>query len=253
MGRWKGNAHCHSEDLGWAEITHPFHPLRGQRFRILKTRCVGSVQTLILAGSSSGTFAVSTEWTDHAPPSSFSDSHILEYASLLALRAHIDSLTKKDLTISENRLKSDHVYKWSDKKKNEHSPAETKSHTSRTASLKGDLTGLPGGAIQTLRQTRMQMRKGTRSRPQVLLDCKLPQEAARDGVCARSVPRESQTVPGELPEDERNLGRALVHQPGTSAPQGTALDARHHERVPSHQGASCDLRQHAGRRDGGAA
>jgi hypothetical protein len=34
--------------LGWAEIRHPFHPLRGQRFKVLKKRRIGGVDTLIL-------------------------------------------------------------------------------------------------------------------------------------------------------------------------------------------------------------
>ena len=55
-------------DLGWATITHPFHPLREQRFKILKTRKVAGQDTLILQGTHSGTFAVAREWTDAADP-----------------------------------------------------------------------------------------------------------------------------------------------------------------------------------------
>jgi hypothetical protein len=54
--------------LGCAEITHPFHPLKGKTFTILKTRSVAAVETLILQGSSRGTFAVPREWTDQADP-----------------------------------------------------------------------------------------------------------------------------------------------------------------------------------------
>jgi len=50
------------------EITHPFHPLKGQRFPILKLRRVRGVETLILQGTSQGTFAVPREWTDRADP-----------------------------------------------------------------------------------------------------------------------------------------------------------------------------------------
>ncbi|MBE3120253.1 MAG: hypothetical protein IMZ50_16055 [Candidatus Atribacteria bacterium] len=55
-------------DFGWTKITHPFHPLREQRFRILKTRKVAGQDTLILQGTNSGTFAVPREWTDQADP-----------------------------------------------------------------------------------------------------------------------------------------------------------------------------------------
>jgi len=53
---------------GCAEITHPFHPLKGKSFIILKSRSVAGVETLVLQGSSRGTFAVPKEWTDQADP-----------------------------------------------------------------------------------------------------------------------------------------------------------------------------------------
>jgi hypothetical protein len=65
QGQFKLNAHHHSTPSGWAEIIHPFHPLQGQRFRILKTRRVSGTDTLILQGTSLGSFAVPLEWTDH--------------------------------------------------------------------------------------------------------------------------------------------------------------------------------------------
>ena len=54
---------------GSVEITHPFHPLKGQRFPVLKLRRVQGVETLILQGTSHGSFAVPREWTDRADPS----------------------------------------------------------------------------------------------------------------------------------------------------------------------------------------
>src|SRR5262245_19719184 len=55
--------------LGWAEIRHPFHPLRGQSFPVLKKRRVSGVDTLILQGLQHGTFCVAREWTNWADPS----------------------------------------------------------------------------------------------------------------------------------------------------------------------------------------
>ncbi len=55
-----------SSPLGWAEISHPFHPLRGQRFEVLKERRVAGVDTLILRELERGTFSVPREWTDWA-------------------------------------------------------------------------------------------------------------------------------------------------------------------------------------------
>ena len=60
--------------MGWAEITHPFHPFRSQRFRVLKVRRLATHDTLILQGSGSGTFAVPRDWTDRADPLLFGSS-----------------------------------------------------------------------------------------------------------------------------------------------------------------------------------
>ncbi len=65
---------------GCAEITHPFHPLKGKTFTILKTRSVAGVETLVLQGSSRGTFAVPREWTDRADPCT---AHSLDHHPLL--------------------------------------------------------------------------------------------------------------------------------------------------------------------------
>jgi hypothetical protein len=54
-------------DLGSAAITHPYHPLRGQQFPLLKIRRIGGVETVILRGTD-GTFAVPLAWTDRAEP-----------------------------------------------------------------------------------------------------------------------------------------------------------------------------------------
>ena len=64
-------AQLNSSPLGWAEIRHPFHPLRGQSFPILKERRVAGVDTLVLrelGGLGRGSFSVAREWTDRADP-----------------------------------------------------------------------------------------------------------------------------------------------------------------------------------------
>ena len=76
---------------GCAEITHPFHPSHGKSFPILKTRKVAGIDTLILQGSSRGTFAVLKEWTnrvDSSPHNSL-DKHaaLFDTHCLLALVA----------------------------------------------------------------------------------------------------------------------------------------------------------------------
>ncbi|WP_295432607.1 DUF5372 family protein [uncultured Thiodictyon sp.] len=50
--------------MGWATITHPFHPLRGQRFGVLKTRRSGGLEILILRHAERGSYAIARDWTD---------------------------------------------------------------------------------------------------------------------------------------------------------------------------------------------
>jgi len=57
--------------LGWAEIRHRFHPLRGQRFQVLKARRIAGIDTLLLRELDRGTFSIAREWTDWADPSPY--------------------------------------------------------------------------------------------------------------------------------------------------------------------------------------
>jgi hypothetical protein len=84
--------------LGWAEIRHPFHPLRGQRFEVLKKRRVAGVDTLILRELERGSFSVAREWTDWADPT-LSDSlrlppQRLDVRSLVELVTLLEVFTK---------------------------------------------------------------------------------------------------------------------------------------------------------------
>ena len=82
--------------LGWAEISHPFHPLRGRRFEVLKKRRVAGVDTLILREMERGTLSVPREWTDWADPSPYDSltlpPHRLAADSLFELVALLDAL-----------------------------------------------------------------------------------------------------------------------------------------------------------------
>jgi hypothetical protein len=86
--------------LGSAEVTHPFHPLRGHRFVVLKVRRVSGVDTLSLRHSELGSFAMPREWTDWAPPNAQvmpagGQSLITDAFGLLALNELVASLTRK--------------------------------------------------------------------------------------------------------------------------------------------------------------
>jgi len=107
-GRSARTALYRSEHWGWAEILHPFHPLRGQRFQVLKTRRVGSVDTLILREPARGSFCVPREWTDRADPSLYDSLDLpprrLDAALLLELAALLEQLTRKSEKGLHNEL-----------------------------------------------------------------------------------------------------------------------------------------------------
>jgi len=84
-----------SESLGWAEVRHPFHPLRGQRFPVLKTRRVGVTETLILREPTRGSIAVCREWTDWDPGMGCGSATSQRFAfeSLIELAKLVDDLS----------------------------------------------------------------------------------------------------------------------------------------------------------------
>jgi hypothetical protein len=85
--------------LGWATVTHPFHPLLGKRFLVLKVRRVGGREVLSLFEEGRGTLALARDWTDQAPPSAYSgvldQPPILHAPCLLKLRELVDLIEKR--------------------------------------------------------------------------------------------------------------------------------------------------------------
>ncbi|MBK5291394.1 MAG: hypothetical protein JJE04_06950 [Acidobacteriia bacterium] len=89
--------------MGWAEIRHPFHPLRGQRFQVLKVRRIAGIDTLLLRELDRGSFSIAREWTDWADPSPYGSLGLsprrLDADSLFELASLLERLTnpeKKD-------------------------------------------------------------------------------------------------------------------------------------------------------------
>jgi hypothetical protein len=82
--------------LGSAEVVHPFHPLRGQRFVVLKVRSVSGVETLSLRHADLGSFALPREWTDWGPPGTQAPASavplLIDVFGLVALAELIASL-----------------------------------------------------------------------------------------------------------------------------------------------------------------
>ena len=89
-----------SSPLGWAEIRHPFHPLRGRRFEVLKKRRIAGVDTLILRELERGSFSVAREWTDWADPSPYDSLGFpprrLDAESLFELATLVEQLTSPE-------------------------------------------------------------------------------------------------------------------------------------------------------------
>jgi hypothetical protein len=101
QGRYQVTAHHCSALSGSVEITHPFHPLRGQRFSILKSRRVRGVECLVLKGSAAGTFAVPRAWTDRAEPDPYHEAQIaprlLKLESLILVAELLPALANSPL------------------------------------------------------------------------------------------------------------------------------------------------------------
>jgi len=87
-------------DLGWAEICHPFHPLRGQRFQVLKKRRTAGIDTFLLRDPDHGTFSIAREWTDWADPSPYGPLGLpprrFDAESLFELATLLEQLTKPE-------------------------------------------------------------------------------------------------------------------------------------------------------------
>jgi hypothetical protein len=100
LGQLKLTALLNKEPLGYAKITHPFHPFHGESFQILKTKNISGIETISLKHRKRGSFAVPREWTDQAEPSLSivlgGSAHILEPYRLLELTELILNLKKKE-------------------------------------------------------------------------------------------------------------------------------------------------------------
>ena len=84
--------------LGWAAITHPFHPLKGQRLAILKIRKIAGQEVLSLYDDERGTLPIPRDWTDQALLSPraglIEPAPILDARCLLKLQDLVRAATK---------------------------------------------------------------------------------------------------------------------------------------------------------------
>jgi len=81
--------------LGSAVITHPFHPLRGRQFAVLKKRRVSGIATLSVRHAELGSFALPQEWTDWGAPAEPAGSAlVIDAFGLAALASIVDILLR---------------------------------------------------------------------------------------------------------------------------------------------------------------
>lgn len=80
------------------EITHPFHPLRGQRFEVLKAKRCASDLVLSLKSATGTIFPVPRDWTDIAPPSPYEPGAepILDAWLLLEMSQLVEDVRNRD-------------------------------------------------------------------------------------------------------------------------------------------------------------
>jgi hypothetical protein len=62
--RRRHNAASSSDPLGFVIVTHPFHPLNGQRLEILYAKRRGAATVFVCAGGFSGQMTLPQAWTD---------------------------------------------------------------------------------------------------------------------------------------------------------------------------------------------
>jgi Family of unknown function (DUF5372) len=96
LARSQRTALISKEPLGSAEITHAFHPFRGQRFAVLKVRRVSGVASLSMLHAGLGSFAVPQEWTDWRAPREVAGTPLIIDAAGLAELADIVDLLGRD-------------------------------------------------------------------------------------------------------------------------------------------------------------
>jgi hypothetical protein len=72
-GRWgfRRRRHSHrlcSDDLGFVVVTHPFHPLRGERLEVLFVKRRGASRVFVCAWAVGGQVTLPESWTDRGGP-----------------------------------------------------------------------------------------------------------------------------------------------------------------------------------------
>ncbi|HEX8810694.1 MAG TPA: DUF5372 family protein [Terracidiphilus sp.] len=72
--RWRGLSNAAGradEKRGWVRITHPFHPLRGQKFRLVVRRRLWGEERVVFVSPTGEARSVPVNWTDAGPSNAY--------------------------------------------------------------------------------------------------------------------------------------------------------------------------------------
>jgi hypothetical protein len=126
--------------------------------------------------------------------------------------------------MSAQHLLSDHVYDWSAGSIKQDIVGIAQAPTglaARSAAIGCNLARLADRALQALRQARLQMRRGSRSRSEVLPVSEFSRRAAADGLRAAGRYCRDPHAGCQLPPSARSARRSLSDQPrAVAAPRG---------------------------------
>ena len=86
--------------MGWAKIVHPFHPLTGQKFEILKKKRMAGEDIFSLRGIS-GVFSILKSWTDHFNEVPTPFDTILSSTCLLKLSELVAAINSENTSIDK--------------------------------------------------------------------------------------------------------------------------------------------------------
>jgi hypothetical protein len=127
------------------------------------------------------------------------------------------------------RIGSDQFYNWSEKRKHEetlclHLAATSQGAPAADAPLSRHPPGLSHRTVQTVRQARMQVRRSSRPRAQVLPLRHAARRQAGDGLRALGLSRPGGPVPRELPFPAETSRADLRNQPRVAAPKRGTIE-----------------------------
>lgn len=127
---------------------------------------------------------------------------------------------------------SDHHDNWSGELSepiNPFSPKPASRSRSPATAAAFSAPRIPDRAVQALRQTRLQVRSGARTRAQVLPVDQSTRRPTRHGLCPTRFARDCRPISRKLSFDSTDPGSNLQHQPRATASQRALIE---NQRVP---------------------